>query len=33
MVARGDLGFEIGVERQAEVPEERLWLCKAAQSP
>jgi pyruvate kinase len=33
MVARGDLGVEIGFERLAEVQEELLWLCEAAQVP
>jgi pyruvate kinase len=33
MVARGDLGVEIGFERLAEVQEEILWLCEAAQVP
>jgi pyruvate kinase len=33
MVARGDLGVEIGFERLAEVQEEILWLCEAAQIP
>jgi pyruvate kinase len=33
MVARGDLGVEIGFERLAEVQEEMLWLCEAAQVP
>jgi pyruvate kinase len=33
MVARGDLGVEIGFERLAEVQEEMLWLCEAAQTP
>jgi len=33
MVARGDLGVEIGFERMAEVQEEILWLCEAAQVP
>ena len=32
-VARGDLGVEIGFERLAEVQEEILWLCEAAQVP
>ena len=30
MVARGDLGVEVGLERLAEVQEEILWLCEAA---
>jgi len=33
MVARGDLGVEIGFERLAEVQEEILWLSEAAQVP
>ena len=33
MVARGDLGVEIGFERLAEVQEEMLWLCEAAHVP
>jgi pyruvate kinase len=33
MVARGDLGGEIGFERLAEVQEEILWLTEAAQVP
>ena len=33
MVARGDLGVEIGFERMAEVQEEMLWLCEAAHVP
>lgn len=33
MVARGDLGVEIGFERMAEVQEQILWLCEAAQTP
>jgi pyruvate kinase len=33
MVARGDLGVEIGFERLAEVQEEILWLTEAAQAP
>jgi len=33
MVARGDLGVEIGFERLAEVQEEMIWLCEAAQVP
>ncbi len=33
MVARGDLGVEIGFERLAEVQEEILWLCEAAHIP
>ena len=33
MVARGDLGVEIGFERLSEVQEEMLWLCEAAHAP
>src|SRR5262245_25659900 len=33
MVARGDLGVEIGFERLAEVQEEIIWLTEAAQVP
>jgi pyruvate kinase len=33
MVARGDLGVEVGFERLAEVQEEILWLTEAAQVP
>ncbi|MFZ0711361.1 MAG: pyruvate kinase [Terrimicrobiaceae bacterium] len=33
MVARGDLGVEIGFERMAEVQEEILWFCEAAHVP
>ncbi len=33
MVARGDLGVEIGFERLAEVQEEIVWLCEAAHVP
>jgi pyruvate kinase len=33
MVARGDLGVEIGFERLAEVQEQILWLCEAAEVP
>jgi len=33
MVARGDLGVEIGFERLAEVQEEILWLTEAAYLP
>jgi pyruvate kinase len=33
MVARGDLGVEVGFERMAEVQEEILWLCEAAHVP
>lgn len=33
MIARGDLAVEIGFERLAEMQEEILWLCEAAQIP
>ena len=33
MIARGDLAVECGWERLAELQEEILWLCKAAQVP
>lgn len=33
MIARGDLGVEIGFERLAEMQEEILWLCEAAFVP
>ena len=33
MIARGDLGVEVGFERLAEVQEEILWLCEAAHIP
>jgi pyruvate kinase len=33
MVARGDLGVELGFERLAEVQEEILWLCEASHAP
>ena len=33
MIARGDLGVEVGFERLAEVQEEILWLCEAAHVP
>jgi pyruvate kinase len=33
MVARGDLGVEMGFSRLAEVQEEILWLCEAAHVP
>ncbi len=33
MIARGDLGVEIGFERLSEIQEEILWLCEAAQVP
>ncbi|HEX6829838.1 MAG TPA: pyruvate kinase, partial [Burkholderiales bacterium] len=33
MVARGDLGVEVGFERLSEVQEEILWLCEAAHLP
>ena len=33
MIARGDLGVEVGFERMSEVQEEILWLCEAAHVP
>jgi pyruvate kinase len=33
MVARGDMGVELGFERLAEVQEEILWICEAAHLP
>ena len=33
MIARGDLAIECGWERLAEIQEEILWLCEAAQVP
>jgi pyruvate kinase len=33
MIARGDLGVEIGFMRLAEIQEEMLWLCEAAHVP
>jgi pyruvate kinase len=33
MVARGDMGVELGFERLAEVQEEILWICEAAHVP
>ena len=33
MIARGDLAVECGWERLAEIQEEILWLCEAAQLP
>ncbi|WP_081914562.1 pyruvate kinase [Thermus amyloliquefaciens] len=33
MIARGDLGVELGPERAAEVGEELLWLLEAAHTP
>jgi len=33
MIARGDLGVEIGFTRLAEMQEEILWLCEAAHVP
>jgi pyruvate kinase len=33
MIARGDLAVELGFERVAEMQEEILWLCEAAQVP
>ena len=33
MVARGDLGVEVGFSRMSEVQEELLWLGEAARVP
>ena len=33
MIARGDLAVELGSVRMAEMQEEILWLCEAAQVP
>lgn len=33
MIARGDLAVESGWERLAEIQEEMLWICEAAQVP
>jgi len=33
MIARGDLAVEIGYQRLAEIQEEILWLCEAANVP
>jgi pyruvate kinase len=33
MIARGDLGVEVGFERMVEIQEEILWLCEAAHVP
>jgi pyruvate kinase len=33
MIARGDLAIELGFQRMAEMQEEILWLCEAAQVP
>lgn len=33
MIARGDLGVEVGYQRMAEIQEEILWLCEAAHVP
>jgi len=33
MVARGDMGVELGFDRMAEVQEEILWICEAAHLP
>lgn len=33
MVARGDMGVELGFERLAEAQEEILWMCEAAHVP
>lgn len=33
MIARGDLGVQIGFERMSEIQEEILWICEAAHVP
>lgn len=33
MIARGDLGVEVGFERLSEIQEQILWLCHAAHLP
>jgi pyruvate kinase len=33
MIARGDLGVEIGFERLSEIQEEILWICEAGHIP
>lgn len=33
MIARGDLGIEVGFERMSEIQEEILWICEAAHVP
>ncbi len=33
MIARGDLGVEVGYARMAEIQEEILWLCESAHVP
>lgn len=33
MIARGDLGVEVGFERMGEVQDEILWLCESAHVP
>ncbi len=33
MIARGDMAVEVGFERMAEIQEELLWICEAAQIP
>lgn len=33
MIARGDLGVEVGWKRLAELQEEMLWICEAAHIP
>jgi pyruvate kinase len=33
MIARGDLGAELGFVRLAEMQEEILWICEAASVP
>lgn len=33
MIARGDLGIEVGFERLGEIQEEIMWMCEAAHVP
>ncbi len=33
MIARGDLAVEVGFQRLAEIQEEIMWICEAAQVP
>jgi pyruvate kinase len=33
MIARGDLAIEVGFQRTAELQEEIMWICEAAQVP
>lgn len=33
MVARGDMGIELGFERMSEIQDEILWICEAAHVP